>query len=230
MKESGECIPHIPREMGSGFVRPDVWPRICLSEWRVPNESNQRNKDRNDGKGVEFDPCMFRREEIPVKQTMTKTMWIVVGLAIACFWPATTHAQAEVAPDNYKAENMMPATPAPPVKADFEGKFSLPFQVQCSRNKLAAGQYTLAVRTEGTGKIVTIHREGSDIVLTARIVTKPSDSGESALLVRHGPGPRTRTIEGLYLGNLNMMLYLDESGNANPLDKMFASVQRVPIS
>jgi hypothetical protein len=204
---------------GHGFAHEDVHT----------HEGKQDNKDGNGGESAEFDPCAVNGEETSVKRTMTKTMWIVAGLAIACFWPATTHAQAEVAPDDYKAENMMPATPAPPVKADFEGKFSLPFQVQCSRNKLAPGQYTLAVRTEGTGKIVTIHREGGDIVLTARIVTQPSDSGQSALLVRHGPGPRTRTIEGLYLGNLNMTLYLDESGNANPLDKMFASVQRAPI-
>jgi hypothetical protein len=88
----------------------------------------------------------------------------------------------------------------------------------------------LAVKTAGTSKIVTIHREGSDIVLTARIAASPSDSSQSAVLVRHGPGPRARTLEGVYLDKIKMMLYLDESGAANALDKMFASVQRVPIS
>lgn len=165
-----------------------------------------------------------------MKNTMRKITWILAGLVLACFWPATIHAQSEIAPDNFKSENMVPVTPASPAKADFQGNFSLPHQVQCGGNKLAPGEYTFAVKTEGTSKIVMIHREGSDVVLTARIATKPSDSGQSAVLVRHGPGPRIWTLEGIYLENLNMTLYLDESGSANPLDKMFAGVKRVPIS
>jgi hypothetical protein len=165
-----------------------------------------------------------------MKNAMMKTTWILAGLLLACFWPATTHAQSEIAPDYFESKDMAPVVPAQPAKVDFQGNFSLPYQVQCGGNKLTPGQYTLAVKTEGTRKIVMIHREGSDVVLTARIVTKPSDSGQSVVLVRHGPGPRARTLEGLYLQNLNMTLYLDESGSANPLDKMFAGVQRVPIS
>jgi hypothetical protein len=197
--------------------------------------SKQGSKDGKGREAVEFDPCEASGKEIPMNQTMrnittAKITLTFAGLLLAFLLPATTHAQSEIAPDEFKSENMVPITPAPPAKVDFEGKFSLPYQVQCSGSKLTPGEYTLAVKTAGTSKIVTIHREGSDIVLTARIAANPSDSGQSVVLVRHGPGPRARTLEGVYLEKIKMMLYLDESGATNALDKMFASVQRVPIS
>jgi len=167
-----------------------------------------------------------------MKNTMTKISWMIAGLVLACFWPATTHAQAETTPEDYKSSNMAPVAPAPSVKPDFQGNFSLPYQVQCHGHKLAPGQYTLMVKTVGENKMVTIQREGSDIVLQSRPVTPTSvsASGHNAVLVRHGPGPRTRTLEGVYMENLKMVLYLDESGHVNRLDKMFASLKRLPIS
>jgi hypothetical protein len=88
------------------------------------------------------------------------------------------------------------------------------------------------VKTVGKDKMVTLQREGSDVVLHSRPVTPTSvsDQGHSAVLVRHGPGPGTHTLEGVYVEILKLVLFLDESGNTKPLDKMFASVIRLPIS
>ena len=84
----------------------------------------------------------------------------------------------------------------------------------------------------GEDKMVTLQREGSDVVLHSRPVTPTSvsDQGHSAVLVRHGPGPGTHTLEGVYVEILKLVLFLDESGHTKPIDKMFASVIRVPIS
>jgi hypothetical protein len=49
-------------------------------------------------------------------------------------------------------------------------------------------------------------------------------------MLGHGPGPGTHTLEGVYLENLKLVLFLDETGHTNPIDKVFASVKRVPIS
>ena len=125
----------------------------------------------------------------------------------------------------------MPITD-PSVKVEFQGGFSLPHEVQCHGHKLAPGKYTLMVKTVGKDKMVTLQQEGSDIVLQSRPVTPSSvsDQGHSAVLVRHGPGPGTHTLEGVYVEILKLVLFLDESGNTKNLDKMFASVVRLPIS
>jgi len=164
-------------------------------------------------------------------QWTRKLMWMIAGVVLACFWPAAAHAQAESAPETYESHKGEPEKPPPSVKSEFEGNFSLPYQVQCSGHKLEAGKYTLIVKTVGEGKMVTLRREGNEIVLTVRRTSPPaSAAGPSAVMLRHGPGPGSRTLEGLYLEKLNLELYLDESGHVKRMDKMFAGVKRVPIS
>jgi len=162
---------------------------------------------------------------------LTKIAWMVTGLVLPCLCSATAHAQAEVEPDNYKRLNTVPITPES-VKVDFQGSFSLPNETQCHEHKLEPGKYTLVVKTVGKDKMVTLQREGSDIVLQSRPVTPTSvsDQGHSAVLVRHGPGLNSHTLEGVYVESLKLMLFLDESGHTKPMDKMFAGVTRLPIS
>ena len=166
-----------------------------------------------------------------MKKIIRKIAWMIGGLILACLWPATSHAQAETAPDAYKSSNMEPHIPAV-AKVEFQGTFSLPFQAQCHGNKLAPGKYTLVVKTVGEDKMVTLQREGSDVVLKSRPIppTSVSDQGPSAVLVRHGPGPKSHTLEGVYVENLKLVLYLDDSGHTKFMDKMFAGLKRVPIS
>lgn len=167
-----------------------------------------------------------------MKKSLTKMTWIIAGLVVLFLCPAITHAQAETGAQEHEMRNAEAITPAPAVKADFEGKFSLPYQVQCHGHKLAPGEYTLVVKTIGENKMVTLQREGSDVVLQSRTVTPTSvsDQGRSAVMVRHGPGPKSHTLEGVYLENLKIVLFLDETGKSTPLDKMFAGVNRVPIT
>ena len=166
-----------------------------------------------------------------MKKLLAKVAWIATALVLACFCSAPTHAQATIAPDNYPRSNTVPIT-APTVKVEFQGNFSLPNEVQCHGHKLAPGKYTVVVKTVGNDMMVTLQKEGSDIVLHSRPVTPTSVSnqGRSAVLVRHGPGPGAHTLEGVYVEVLKLVLFLDESGSTKPLDKVFASVMRLPIS
>lgn len=163
-------------------------------------------------------------------KTMVRITLTMAGLTLACFCPAAAHAQADTAPDSYKLSNAAPVTLPTPAKVEFQGKFSLPFKARCNGHELAPGEYTLAVKTIGENKTVTIQREGNEIVLTVTKVEPASTSGQAAVLVRHGPGPWARTVEAVHVEGLKMMLYLDESGHADPLSKMFAGLKRVPIS
>src|ERR1700721_3965164 len=150
------------------------------------------------GQGTEAPRIQSPPKEIPMKKLLTKIAWMVAGLVLACFCSATTHAQATIAPDNYPRLNTVPYTPEA-VKVDFQGNFSLPNEVQCHGHKLAPGKYTLMVKTVGKNKMVSLQREGSDVVLHSRPVTPTSvsDPGHSAVLVRQGPGPGTPTPNGV---------------------------------
>jgi hypothetical protein len=166
-----------------------------------------------------------------MRTAITRFAPVAVGLLFACFFPQTTRAQAETHPEEYKGDNMTSVSPAS-AKVEFTGHFSLPYDVQCHGHKLAPGKYTVLVKTVGQDKMVTLQREGSDVVLQSRPVppTSVPDEGHSAVLLRHGPGPGGHTLEGVYVEDLKLVLFLDDAGHTKPLDKMFASVQRVPIT
>lgn len=156
---------------------------------------------------------------------------LIPALMLAAFLPAIAHAQAETGAQEHETTNMAAVTSST-AKIDFQGHFSLPYQVQCHGHKLAPGEYTLLVKTVGEDKMVTLQREGSDVVLHSRPVppTSVSDHGPSAVMLRHGPGPGAHTLEGVYLENLKLVLFLDETGHSNPIDKVFAGVKRLPIT
>jgi glucose/arabinose dehydrogenase len=163
-----------------------------------------------------------------VKRTITIST--IAILALLLLSPAAARAQAEHAPDNYGVSNAAPMTSNSPAKTDFQGSFSLDKEAQCAGHKLAAGKYTIQVKTVGENKMVTLQRDGKDIVLTVRKATPPTDSGHSAVLVRHGPGPGGHTVEAVYVESLNLVFILDESGCTKQADKMFAGIKRTPIS
>jgi hypothetical protein len=165
-----------------------------------------------------------------MKQMGTNCVGFIAALAVAVLWPAPARAQAEGAAENYGMKNAEPITANTPAKADFQGSFSLDKEVQCAGHKLTAGKYTILVKTVGENKMVTLQRDGKDIVLTVRKASPPSDSGHSAVLVRHGPGPGGHTLEAIYVESLNLVFFLDESGCTKQVDKMFAGVKRMPIT
>ena len=173
---------------------------------------------------------MKKTEKTMLNQTRQISRLIPV-LILAAFFPVISHAQAETGAQDHETHNMA-AMVHTPATTEFEGHVSLPYQVQCHGHKLAAGDYKLLVKTVGDDKMVTLQREGSDVVLRSRPVppTSVSDHGPSAMMLRHGPGPGTHTIEGVYIENLKLVLFLDETGHANPIDKVFASVKRIPIT
>lgn len=164
-----------------------------------------------------------------VTNMMKASMMLTAAMALACLLPATARAQAEVAPDNYDIaapQTVVAAQPAlaaakTQVAANFDGKFSLPYNVNCSGKALAAGVYSLSVKSDGSNRVVTIHRNGEDTNLVVRRVSQRSGSSTSALLLRRA-GP-ARTLEAVYVQQLNAVLYLDATSNRG-------QIERLPIS
>ena len=159
---------------------------------------------------------------------VVKASMLTAALGFACLLPANAHAQAEVAPDHFELSNTE-AIAAPPVqvavakeaKADFEGDFSLPYNMLCSGKNLKAGQYLLSVKSEGTTRVVTIHGSGENVNMQVRLVPANRAARQSALLVRKSV--EGRSLEGVYVEGLNAMLYLKTN-------RGLGGMERLPIS
>jgi hypothetical protein len=169
--------------------------------------------------------------ERAMKGTFMKGMLTLAGLALACFWPATTHAQAEVSPDVFAMDNAapigQPVVAAQAQPAEFQGQISLPYQLQCNGKKLAAGQYMVSVKTEGANKTVVLHKDGNEVRLAVKLIEPASKTGKSALLVQSAG--EKRMLEAVYVASMDAILYLDHDWKLSLLDRM-QNAERLPIS
>src|SRR5580704_7892587 len=134
------------------------------------------------------------KEESRMKITRMKIMKSSVfaaALGLACLLPTTTHAQADVSPDVYEnvntetivAEQHVQVAANTVKPADFQGRFALPYEVRCKGKSLKSGQYVLSVKSEGTGRVVTIARNGETMNISAQELT-----GNSCGEPQHGAG------------------------------------------
>jgi hypothetical protein len=171
-------------------------------------------------------------EEKKMKMTTAvKSSMITLALgAVACLLPTTARAQSDMSPDefSFSAPETSAAQPAQTatakiVKADFEGKVSLPYDVKCGNQNLKAGQYFLSVKSEGTGRVVTINGGGQNMNMQAREVAANQTGSTSALLVRKSS--EGRKLAAVYVEGLNATLYLEASTNGS-----LARMERLPIS
>jgi hypothetical protein len=172
------------------------------------------------------------RKETEMKiTTVVKGSIFAAALGVACLLPVTTHAQADVSPDVYEvvstetiaAEHQLIAAANTAKPADFQGSFALPYEVRCKGKSLKSGQYALSVKSEGTGRVVTITRNGETMNIRAQELTGNPAATHSTVLVRKSH--EGRLLEAVYVRQLNVLLYLDTNA-ATQTGRM----ERLPIS
>jgi hypothetical protein len=168
-----------------------------------------------------------KKETMMKMTTVVKASMLTAALGLACLLPMTARAQSDVAPDEFafSAEETTATQPvvAVQVKANFEGKLSLPYGVSCAGKNLKAGVYMVSVKSEGSARMVTIHGGGASVNMHAREVRVNQAASHSALLVRKsGQGHK---VEAVYVEGLGATLYLNASANRSA-----AGMERLPIS
>lgn len=157
--------------------------------------------------------------------TVVKATMFTAALGLACLLPATARAQSDVMPDEFAFSDT--TTAAQPVavqaKANFEGKISLPYGVNCEGKNLKAGEYLVSVKSEGANRVVAIHGRGENVNMHVREVRTDGVTSRSALLVRKsGQGHK---VEAVYVEGLGATLYLNANTNGSA-----AGMVRLPIS
>ena len=158
--------------------------------------------------------------------TVVKASIFTAALGLACLLPATARAQSDVMPDEFafSAETTV-AQPVVAVqtKANFEGKISLPYGVNCAGKNLKPGEYMVSVKSQGSSRVVKIYGHGENVNMQVREVRANQAASHSALLVRKsGEG---RKVEAVYVEGLSATLYLNPNTNGSG-----TKLDRLPIS
>jgi hypothetical protein len=198
-----------------------------------------RQRFRTDQKGTSEkvkNPCFKdireKKETTMEITTAVKASIFVATLGFACLLTPTARAQADAMPNPDEYPFSAPATIAvQPVthagvkeaKADFEGKISLPYDVNCGGKNLKAGQYLVSVESEGSNRVVTIHGGGENMKMRVHRVPANRGTRQSALLVRRSADGRN--LEAVYIEGLNATFYVNQNSTESN-----AGMERLPIS
>jgi hypothetical protein len=167
-----------------------------------------------------------KRETTMKMTTVVKGGMLIAALGLACLLPTTARAQSDVMPDEFAFS--ADTTAAQPVvaavkAANFDGRISLPYAVNCAGKNLEPGEYMVSVRSEGSARVVTIHGGGARVNMQAHEVRVKEATSHSALLVRKsGQGHK---VEAVYVEGLGATLYLNANTNGSA-----AKLDRLPIS
>ena len=162
--------------------------------------------------------------------TVVRGSMLLAVLGFACLLPARVYAQVDAQPDPDLYEGPSAAAMAAhtaatahakEAKADFAGKFSLPYNVECGGKNLRAGQYSISVKSEGTNRVLNIHNSAANLNIPVRVVPASQGASRSAALVRtSGEG---RKLEAVYVEGLNATLHLEANTG-------YGAMERLPIS
>jgi hypothetical protein len=187
------------------------------------------------GMGNDINPnseIRAKKETTMKMTTLVKASIFAATLGFVSMLAPAARAQADAMPnaDEFPFEAPQ-ATAVQPVhvasvklvNADFQGKVSLPFDVQCGATNLKAGQYLLSVKSHGTTRVVTLLGTSQNMTMRVHQVSANRAATQSALLLRKsGEG---RRLEAVYVEGLNATLYLNTNS-----DRTFLNMEQLPIS
>lgn len=130
-------------------------------------------------------------------------MGILAGwVGLAAFGGSLAWAQSEVAPDHFELSNVEPfdkpkTNASGEVKAiSYDGKFTLPYTVQCSGKSLPPGKYSVSLHSDGKIAKAILMQRGRAIGIPGVVRKQEQESGSNALVVElNGKTRRLKAIQ-----------------------------------
>jgi len=120
---------------------------------------------------------------------VASVLQIIVGLAgFAVLGTFPAYAQSEVAPDHFESQTVEPFGKANPSQASFiryDGRFRLPYAVQCNGKSLRPGKYSVSLRSDGQVGRAMLNQKGLAIGIMGVIRNQTQKSGDGALIIEH---------------------------------------------
>jgi hypothetical protein len=142
-------------------------------------------------------------------------------------------AQAEIDPDHYEPWDPEPPpqsktnAPGQVSKIHYEGNFVLPYSLQCNRNSLPPGKYSIAVDSEGGMVRVTVSRRGHSMKIEG-ITKRQRPNHRCSVLVVERSGA-TRQLSAVQVAQLDLV-FSPTLGFENPADSKPRNLQELPLT
>lgn len=132
----------------------------------------------------------------------------VVGIFL--FVSLGAYAQSEIDPDHFDSPNTEPI-PQPKVTANsqsretqFDGKFTLPYTVQCGGKSLPPGKYSFFFRSDGKVGQGVMKSKNQTVGILGVVHRQARKTGRDALIVENKRS--TRTLSVIQVAELDFVL------------------------
>jgi hypothetical protein len=116
---------------------------------------------------------------------------ILAGLtALSALGGPPSCAQSEIDPDPFESPSVEPFEKAnsnansEAMTLRYEGKFSLPYEVQCNGKRLPPGRYSVSVRSDGAVGQATLNQKGETVGILGIVQKQARTRGSDALIVK----------------------------------------------
>jgi len=150
---------------------------------------------------------------------------ILAGLSgLIAIEAPSARAQSEIDPDHFESPNVEPferakiKTSREAMAIRYDGKFTLPYTVQCSGKSLPPGRYSVSLHSDGKIGQATLKQGGQAIGIPG-VVHKLAHKYASDALVMELDG-RTRRLSAIQVAELDLVFELkppiDSSSDSKP--------------
>jgi len=156
-----------------------------------------------------------------------RVILILAGLAVVfLFESPRAFAQSEIDPDHFEGQPSEQAKPPAAKVTHYEGKFKLPYAVQCSGKKLPAGNYSLSLNSSGGIGRVTLKQKGQAIEVTGVLFKQAHNEGNNALFVESSG--KTRRLSAIHVAELDLVFNANRPEEQTSAAKTIR-VERLPL-
>lgn len=150
------------------------------------------------------------------------TMAITLG-ALASLAAPTARAQSEVSPDHFDAPDMVPfdapkaatqaTAAAPAVSLDYSGRVTLAHRVRVNGKALAAGNYAVALHSDGKTVELRLNRRGETVAVQTVPYRRVPNTERGYLVVeRRG---NVRRVSMIHAGRLQLVFAPEASARTS---------------
>jgi hypothetical protein len=149
---------------------------------------------------------------------------IFAGLtALSVLGGRPARAQSEIDPGPFGSPNVEPLEKAnsnassEAMTVRYEGKFSLPYEVQCNGRRLPPGRYSVSVRSGGEVGQATLNQKDKTIRILGIVQKQTHKRGDALIVELRG---KARTLSAIQVAELDLVfdseLKIENSPNGNP--------------
>jgi hypothetical protein len=156
-------------------------------------------------------------------QSTVLALLVTLGSPGAC-------AESEIAPDydSPSAESLdQPKTQSQAHATRYHGNFSLPYAVQCSGKKLAPGEYSVSLRSDGEVGHGILKLKSQSMESTSAVHPQGSKRGAEVVVV--GSNGKVRTLSANQVAGVNFVFYRIFKADASSSSKN-ESVETLPLT